>query len=99
MKLKATKRSIREGYNKIVNVGYCDLQALLNYKEPFAYSAGLYGWACDYYDIDGVCISSGYQPIGDKKFNYDLMRELENKASGKSKEERESLLKQLMDSI
>ena len=62
MKLKAAKKDFK-GLN-VLRVGYCKLQYLLQYKQPFAYSSGVYGWSCDYYDLDGVIISTGYQPIG-----------------------------------
>lgn len=82
MKLKTTKKEIRGGFYRILSIGYCDAQYLLKYKNPFGYSAGVYGWACDYYDIDGVCISTGYSPLTDKNMihDYNLVREYENKA-------------------
>ena len=64
MKCKVTAKSIRESYRNILSIGYCEAQALLRYETPFAYSSGVYGWNCDYYDIDGVCISTGCRPIG-----------------------------------
>lgn len=79
MKLQTTKKAINSNFSKIIRIGYCDLQNLLEYSTPFAYSAGLYGWACDYYEIDNVCISTGYQPIG-KHVNYELIKEYETKA-------------------
>lgn len=82
MKLRTTKKEVREGYHKILSIGYCDAQYLLKYSRPFGYSAGVYGWACDYYDIDGICISTGYSPIADKnmRHDYNLVREYEEKA-------------------
>ena len=79
MKLKTTKKEIKKNSNNIIAVSYCGLQSLLNYKNPFAYSSGNCGWSCDYYDIDGVIISTGYSPIGEYA-NYDLVREYEEKA-------------------
>lgn len=64
MKFKTTKKNIMENYNTIISVGYCNLSYLLQYEQPIAYSAGSAGWSCDYYDIDGVIISTGYAPIG-----------------------------------
>lgn len=65
MKCKTTAKAIRENYgSRILSIGYCNAQALLRYETPFAYSSGVYGWNCDYYDIDGVCISTGCRPIG-----------------------------------
>ena len=79
MKFKATKKQMREEYSKIINIGYCSAQHLLWYKNPIAYSAGCYGWACDYYDIDGILISTGYAPIG-KSPDYEIMRKYNNQA-------------------
>jgi hypothetical protein len=70
MKIKTTKKEFK-GLN-VLKVGYCKLQYLLNYKIPFSYSSGVYGWACDYYDIDGVIISTGYSPIG-KQVKSDIL--------------------------
>jgi hypothetical protein len=79
MKLKTSKKDILKYNGKVLRVGYCELQSLLNYQSPFAYSCGVYGWSCDYYNIDGVIISTGYTPIGDK-VDYGLIKEYEKKA-------------------
>lgn len=76
MKLKATKKQIKDNADLILSIGYCQLQSLLNYKSPFAYSCGIYGWSCDYYNIDGVVISTGYAPIG-IPVKYDTVRKYE----------------------
>ena len=82
MKLKTTKTAIKKGYYNIISIGYCDLQNLLSYKNAFAYNAGVYGWNCDFYDVDGVCISTGYRPLNDvnTKFDYEIVRRYENEA-------------------
>ena len=82
MKLRATKKEMREGYDKVLRIGYCNAQNLLNYEQPFAYSAGRYGWCCDYYDINGVLISTGYSPIESKgmRSDYKRIREYEARA-------------------
>lgn len=64
MKLKTTNKQIRENFRTIISIGYCELQSLLAYKKPFAYNAGIYGWNCDFYEINNICISTGYRPIG-----------------------------------
>ena len=79
MKIKATKKQVKNYYNNIYSIGYCDAQYLLEGVYPFAYSAGQYGWSCDYYEIENVCISTGYAPIGET-INYDLVRKYDNKA-------------------
>lgn len=101
MKFKTTKKDIKNGYKYIVSVGYCDLQSLLNYESPIAYSTRVEGWACDYYDINGVCICEGYSPISSKntiKDVYSLVREYENKAKEvHTKEEKDVLLKEFIE--
>jgi hypothetical protein len=80
-KLKASKKDMRS-YDKILSVGYCGLQSLLNRQYPIAYSSGVYGWACDYYYIDGVLISTGYNPLNSKglKSDYALIKDYNDKA-------------------
>jgi hypothetical protein len=83
MKFKTTKKAINEGYYQIISVGSCDLQYLLKGNNPVAYSTRAEGWACDYYDIDGVCICEGYSPIASKntnKLSYDKIKEYETRA-------------------
>ena len=79
MKAKVTKLAVKQSYNTILSLGYCDLQYLTYYQRPFGYSSGSCGWSCDYYDIDGVCLSTGYSPIG-SNVDYNLMRKFEAKA-------------------
>ena len=35
MKLRATKKEMREGYDKVLCIGYCNAQNLLWGEEPF----------------------------------------------------------------
>lgn len=79
MKLQTSKKQVLKRFYKVISVPYCEAQNLLNCKNPFAYSAGVYGWSCDYYQFGRVCISTGYSPVG-TPVNYDLLRELEAKA-------------------
>lgn len=80
MKLLVTKKDIKNSATKIIAIGYCEAQNLLKYKDPFAYSKGVYGWACDYYIFDNIIISTGYSPIGDR-IDYDLLKKYEEKAA------------------
>ena len=80
MKAKVTKKAVKENYRNIIGVGYCDLQTLLKYENAFGYSAGAIGWACDYYEVNGICISTGYQPIKTIVADYNMVREYEQKA-------------------
>ena len=83
MKFKTTTKKIKQNYanNYIISIGYCDLQTLLKYESPRAYTSGIYGWNYDLYEIDGVAICTDYRgmPQG-KNFNYDLVRKYETKA-------------------
>ena len=79
MKLKTTKTKIKNNFLNIISIGYCEIQYLTYFKNPFAYSSGVYGWACDYYEIENVCLSTGYNPIG-KSVDYKTLRKYELKA-------------------
>lgn len=81
-KIKAMKKEMSRNYY-VISIGYCKAEALLHYEDPVAYSAGSLGWACDYYCINGVVISTGYAPIGSRntKADYQMIEEYNNKAS------------------
>jgi len=96
MKYKTTAKELKQGYYKIIEAGYCDLQSLLSYKSPIAYSKGTYGWNFDVYEIDGIAITTGYRgmPRKNSKSDYKLMREFEEKSKGKTAEEKDILIKE-----
>lgn len=81
-KIRLTKKSLNADYWNILGTGYCNLQYLLKFQEPFAYSERAEGWACDYYDIDDVLISTGYAPMKSKRVKsyYELEHEYDDKA-------------------
>ena len=101
MKLRATKKEMREGYDKVLRIGYCNAQNLLWGEEPFAYSAGRYGWCCDYYDINGVLISTGYAPIESKgmKSDYKRIREYEVEDFTVRRQKTRELLEDMLDEL
>ncbi len=80
-KIKTSKKDMRENYY-IVGAGYCSLQNLLSYQSEIAYSVRREGWACDYYDIDSVIISTGYAPLKSKNVScdYELIKKYDDKA-------------------
>ena len=86
MKLQTTKTNVKNNFVTILTVGYCELQYLLNCCSAFAYSAGVYGWGCDFYQpsskFSGVCIATGYNTdrMGGKQVSYELVKEYEQKA-------------------
>ena len=77
MKFEVTKKEMRR--EEVYSVGYCKLQFLLRFEDPIAYSVSVYGWACDYYKVGNIYISTGYSPIG-KKVDYKLIQKYEAKA-------------------
>lgn len=80
MKYNTSKKAMRNYYgNNLYCVGYCELQYLLHYKNANAYSYGVYGWSCDYYEMEEICISTGYSPIG-KRINYETAKKYNDKA-------------------
>jgi len=99
MKLKTTKKQIKESAYQLYAVGYCELDRLLAYQSPFAYSSGVYGWSCDYYNLDGVIISTGYSPIGES-IAYDLQKKYNNLAKkAHSRDEMGELLQDFLNEI
>ena len=81
-KYRVTKKAMNEVYTHIIGTGYCNLQFLLYFEEPFAYSTRAEGWSCDYYDVDDVLICTGYAPMRSKrtKSNYPIEHEYDGKA-------------------
>lgn len=74
-----TKKAVKELNMPILSVGYCNLQSLLKYISPIGHSESVYGWDCDYFNICGTIISTGYRPIG-TSIDHSIIKEYENKA-------------------
>lgn len=81
MKVQTTKKAVKNSYRKIVCVGYCNLQKLLVLEKPVAYTAGVYGWNADIYDLDGIALVTGYRPFGDINPSLELTRKYEQEAT------------------
>lgn len=99
MKFKTTKKAIMANYGNIIKVDYCDLQNLLKYESPIAYTSGVYGWNADIYDFGGVAIVTGYRPFGNIRPNWEIMdkyeKEAENICYNYSYEKRRDALQEL----
>ncbi len=80
MKYRTTQKAIKEGYINKICVGYCNLQYLLGYENPVAYTARREGWAADIYDFGNTAIITGYAPFGNIRPDYDICKKYENKA-------------------
>lgn len=81
MKTLTTKKAIINNYKKVVSVSYCSLQKLLVLEKPVAYTAGVYGWNADIYDLDGIALATGYRPFGNIKPSLELTRKYEQEAT------------------
>lgn len=95
MKFKTTSAEVKEGYYYIISVGYCDLQYLLKYENPVAYSKGVYGWKFDVYQLDGnVALVTGYNPVASKntKKDYKIIHSYDERAKNMTREELKVLL-------
>lgn len=77
MSIKASKREVKESFY-VVGVPYCDLQYLLRFVTPFAHSEGVYGWQCDYYQVEGsnFVISTGYSTVQNIEIEDTVKREI-----------------------
>lgn len=71
MKYKTTKSAVLNGYVRVYRAGYCELCDLLEKCDAVAYTAGVYGWNADIYDLGllansfaDVAICTGYRPFG-----------------------------------
>lgn len=107
MKFKTTKKEIMANYGSVIRIGYCDLQYLLNYESPIAYTSGAYGWGADIYEVGGIAITTGYRPFGNICPNWEIVKKYEEEAEKirhncSYKEEREALrdlLKKFMEEV
>lgn len=61
MKIKTTRKAIVSTSANVKCAGYCDLHNLLRNHSPIAYTAGVYGWNFDVYEVYGVTICTGYR--------------------------------------
>lgn len=104
MKFKTTTKAIKNSNNIILNVPYCDMQNLLKYHTPLAYNSGVYGWNYDYYNImtsknHNIAILTGYRTPSTNRninYNFNLIREYEQKAYSKNEEVTNALLDELL---
>lgn len=104
MKVQTTTKAVKNNYSKIIRIGYCDLQTLLSLEEPFAYTAGVYGWNANIYDLNGIALVTGYRTFGEISPSWELIEKYEQKAKEVidliyNYEERKEALKTLIDSF
>lgn len=90
MKFKTTQKYIKGLFENVIAIPYCDAYYLLKNEDAVAYTAGVYGWNADIYNIDGVAVVTGYRPFGNIR-NRELVREYNERA--KKEYDRETLEK------
>ena len=73
-------RKEAKGWNGTIQVGYCDLQYLLMYRQKYGYNAGIYGWNFNCYIVNGVAINTGYRNMVGKIVDWKLTEKYNNKA-------------------
>lgn len=79
MKFKTTKKNVVAMSENIRSAGYCSLQFLLRGVEPVAYTAGVYGWNFDVYNVHGLTICTGYRGMPGERLEH--VEEYERKAA------------------
>ena len=108
MKFRTTKKAVMQGYDVIIQVGYCKLYELLRLHDPVAYTAGVDGWHADVYEINRqVAIVTGGQSFGNVKPSYEIMEKYEKLAGSALKstkldverEELEKLIGQFVEEV
>lgn len=80
MKYRTTQKAVKDGYINKICVGYCNLQYLLNYENPVAYTARREGWAADIYSFGNTAIITGYAPFGNIRPAYDICKKYDSAA-------------------
>lgn len=78
MKFKTTRKAIVNSSYNVRSAGYCDLSHLLHYHEATAYTAGVYGWNFDVFEVYGLTICTGYRNMPGERLEH--IAEYEKKA-------------------
>lgn len=74
-KKQTTRKATVNRFEHVLQVGYCELPNLLYFEDADSYTAGVYGWNSDIYQVGfDTCICTGYRPFGDIKVDRDLCK-------------------------
>lgn len=75
IKLKVSKREIKNNFKNVLYCGYCELADLLSYKNANYYNANCYGWRNDIYLINNdTVVVTGYEPFGNIEIPRDITK-------------------------
>lgn len=81
MKVRVTRKEVLSNYTNVIRIGYCDLQYMLTHRDANFYTAGIYGWNANIYEIDhATAIVTGYRSFGDIRPSYELVKAFNDKA-------------------
>lgn len=81
IKLKVSKREIKNNFKNVLYCGYCELSDLLSYKDANYYNANSYGWRNDIYLINNnTVIVTGYEPFGSIEIPRDITKKYNDAA-------------------
>lgn len=90
---QTTMREVKEWSDHVICIGYCDLQYLLRGESRIGYTAGVYGWNADVYDVgNGVAIVTGNRPFGDIRPRHSLVRRYNDAAREADAEDLRALI-------
>ena len=78
MKMKVTKKSVLNAFGNVYGIPYCDCYQLFRSLDCHMYTAGIYGWNCDIYTVNGVAITTGYRCFG-RSINSGVMKKYEKR--------------------
>ena len=81
-KTHTSMKAIRNNWRKVNQCGYCDLQYIMNGKDPWYYNSGVYGWNCDVYTNvkHDIAITTGYRNMTGKLIPAELIKKYSNRA-------------------
>jgi hypothetical protein len=81
MKFRMTQREASQSADYRILVPFCDLQNLLRYREPIAYTIRREGWGADVYNVGiETNIITGYAPTGNIHPPHATLRAYDNAA-------------------
>ena len=81
LKVQVTKKQVMNSYRHVICVGGSSLYYLLRFKDARFYTAGIYGWNADVYEIsNNTVIVMGDRPFGNIEPEYDIARGFEDRA-------------------
>lgn len=74
MKARTTQKFVKRINRHVIWLYYCEAQNLLRYSAPALYTAGVYGWNADVYNVGADAVVTGYRPFGDVRPDPELVK-------------------------